>query len=346
MTQSSRFAFTALVALVFVTLASAAQAEPAGKAAALIKHLRMERIPAEGAWFAATWRSSDVLSARAVPARYRGVPHAAGSAIYALVTVADFSALHRLETDETWHYYGGDPLELLLLHPDGRGETVSLGPDVIAGQQPQFTVPRGTWQGARTVGKGRDAYTFFGDTLVPGFEYQDFTIGYRDELQKQYPAFAAQIAGLTRAEFAVKPVNAMTDGAPAVAATPGRTSPSIVFTPADVAAIDAGPGTVLRELIGRNARVKTSDYSVALFTLAKGQAMPASHNKVAEEVFLVSSGQGEVTLGGTAKKIAAGSIVVIEPRVRHSIKAAADAPLTFYAISFPAFSDDDYVVEK
>jgi len=205
-----------LPVLLLAVFAAPLQAAPAGKAADLIKQLHMEKIPDEGAWFAATYRSTDVLEASAVPGRYKDVPHAAGSAIYALVTREDFSAMHRLETDETWHYYGGDPLELLVLHPEGRGETIVLGSDVFAGQQPQFTVPHGAWMGAKPIGKGRDTYTFFGNTLAPGFEYQDFTSGYRDELQQQYPDFARRIADLTRPAFATRPVSAK----PVAAAAP------------------------------------------------------------------------------------------------------------------------------
>ena len=76
--------------------------------------------------------------------------------------------MHRLKTDEVWHYYGGAPLELTLLYPDGRGATVVLGPDIFKDQQPQFVVPRGVWQGARTLGAPADAYTFFGTTMAPG----------------------------------------------------------------------------------------------------------------------------------------------------------------------------------
>jgi predicted cupin superfamily sugar epimerase len=172
-----------------------------GMAARLIEQLKLTKIPDEGCWFALTYRSPDTVTGPALPARYRGVPHVGGSAIYTLETREDFSAMHRLQTDELWHYYRGDPLEMLLLFPDGRGETQVLGPDVFQGQQPQIVVPRGTWQGSRPLRDSPDAYTFFGNTLAPGFEATDFEIGYRDELQQAYPAFAALIAELTRAEF-------------------------------------------------------------------------------------------------------------------------------------------------
>lgn len=170
----------------------------------LIEHLRMEKIPDEGAWFALTWGSQETIPATALPPRY-GSARRAGSAIYALITSLDFSALHRLKTDELWHFYGGDPAELLLLEPDGNGRVVILGPDVLAGQHPQFTVPAGTWMGARPQRHAPDAYSFFGNTLSPGFDYADFEPGYRDELQRTYPAHAALIGELTRPEFFSRP---------------------------------------------------------------------------------------------------------------------------------------------
>jgi len=332
--------FLHTLGLILLPLACAVtlSAEPTGKAAQLIAQLKMQKIPVEGPWFALTYRSTDTLAAAGLPARYRGVPHVAGSAIYCLETKEDFSAFHILQTDEIWHYYGGDPLELLLLHPDGHGETVILGPDVLAGQHPQVTVPRGVWQGSRPIGAGADSYTLFGCTLGPGFEYADCAFGYRDELQKQYPQFAVPIAGLTREDHATRPA---ADAKPA--ATVPAPAPT-VFIPADVKAINAAPGIVLRELAGRVAAAKSDDYSIALFDLAAGQGMPTSYNQVSEEVFLIARGSGEVTLDGKVTTVAAGATVIIKPKVRHSIKAAAGEALSFYAISVPAYSPEDYVL--
>jgi predicted cupin superfamily sugar epimerase len=172
-------------------------------ARAIIDRFKMERIPQEGAWFAPSYRS-DESTLIAGTTRYAG-RRDAWSAIYCLQTRDDFSGLHRLASDELWHFYDGHPIELLLLHPDGRGELAVLGRDLAAGQRPQLLVPRGVWQASRPLG-GDDAWTFFGNTLAPGFEYADFEIGYRDELQARYPAFVASIAELTRPEHARRPV--------------------------------------------------------------------------------------------------------------------------------------------
>ena len=168
----------------------------------LIERFKMERIPQEGAWFAPTYRSDERVTV-AGTSRYAGA-RVAYSAIYCVQTRADFSGLHRLATDELWHFYDGAPVELLVLHPDGRGELATLGRDLDAGQQPQLLVPRGVWQASRPIGGG-DTWSFFGNTLAPGFEYADFEIGYRDELQARYPAFAQKIAELTRPEHIRRP---------------------------------------------------------------------------------------------------------------------------------------------
>ncbi|WP_328502461.1 cupin domain-containing protein [Streptomyces sp. NBC_00457] len=153
----------------------------------LIAHYGLQPIPREGGLFRQTW---------AGPERADGRP--VGTAIVALLTAApdDFSALHRLPTDEIWHFYLGDPLQLLLLAPDGTSRTVVLGPDVLGGQHLQFTVPAGTWMGARVAAGG--AWALFGCTMAPGFTYQDYEHGDVADLTARYPAEAARIVELCR----------------------------------------------------------------------------------------------------------------------------------------------------
>jgi hypothetical protein len=83
---------------------------------------------------------------------------------------------------------------------------------------------------------------------------------------------------------------------------------------------------------------------VAAFTLAPGRSMPPSLNKVSKEVLLITQGAGTVVLGSTPQAVAAGSVVMIEPQLRHAISAAADSALSFYAVSLPAFSPEEYVI--
>ncbi|AOS44270.1 Cupin domain protein [Lacunisphaera limnophila] len=311
-----------------------ALAEPVGPAAGLISHYGMEKIPGEGAWFKVTYNSTERIPAAALPPRY-GAPRLVGTSIYALVTREDFSAMHRLLTDEIWHFYQGDPIELLLLHPDGRSEVVTLGSDPLAGQQPQYTVLAGTWMGARPVKATPAGYAFFGCTMAPGFDYADYEPGYRDDLQKQYPAAATLIDELTRAEFVTKPA------APAPAAT--MTANPTVFLPTAVAPISVSPGVELRELVGLVGHAKTGRTSVAHFALAPGKTTGMSYMKTGEEYFLVIKGRGTVVVGDVTSPVEPGSIVFLAPAVRHAITAAPDTALEFYAVSTLAFSPDDYV---
>jgi predicted cupin superfamily sugar epimerase/mannose-6-phosphate isomerase-like protein (cupin superfamily) len=325
-----------LVMFALASLSVVHAAGAVGQARKLIDRLGMEKIPVEGCWFKVTYNSADKLAADALPARY-GTPRIAGGAIYALVTREDFSAMHRLKTDEIWHFYAGDPMELLLLYPDARSEVVVLGSDLLAGQRPQFTVPAGVWMGARPMAKGAEAYGFFGTTMAPGFDPADFEPGYRDELQRTYPAQRELIGELTRAELATRPAT--------VAPVPSAAPPSpAVFAAESVAKITVAPGVELRELTGRVARAKTDDYSIARFTLAAGHGTGTSYNKVGEEVFLILSGRGAVVVGTEASPVVAGSVVVLKPQVRHSLTAAVDSTLEFDAITVPAFSPDDYVL--
>jgi predicted cupin superfamily sugar epimerase/mannose-6-phosphate isomerase-like protein (cupin superfamily) len=328
----SRFALAALLAASL----SMAQAAPVGAAARLIERLGMEKIPVEGCWFKVTYTSADKLEAAALPARY-GSPRTAGGAIYALLTNEDFSAMHKLKTDELWHFYQGDPIELLLLHPDGRSEVVVLGSDLLAGQHPQYTAPAGSWMGARSLTKGEAAYGFFGTTMAPGFDYDDFEIGYREELQRQYPERRELIAALTRADHITRPATAATS-APAEAA-----SQPTVFLPTAVKPVSFGPGVELRELVGLVGHAKTARASVAAFTLGPGKTTGMSYMKTGEEYFLVTKGRGTVVVGEQSSPVVPGTVVFLGAGIVHSLTAAGDSELEFYAVSSPAFDPKDYV---
>lgn len=154
----------------------------------LISHYALEPIPREGGRFRQTWAGAK-----------RGDGRPEGTAIVALLTTepGDYSALHRLPDDEIWHFYLGDPLQMLLLHPDGSSRVVVLGTDVVGGQYVQYVVPAGTWMGARVLG-GAGAWTLFGCTMAPGFTFEGYEHGDPGELAARYPERAALIAELGR----------------------------------------------------------------------------------------------------------------------------------------------------
>jgi predicted cupin superfamily sugar epimerase len=116
------------------------------------------------------------------------------SAIYYLLLAPEFSALHALGVTEAYHWYGGSPLRMLLLHPDGSVHEAVLGPDLAAGQRPQVVVPAATWQGSSPAG----AWSLVGTTTAPPFDRTRFRLGDRGELAARYPGAAPRIAELTR----------------------------------------------------------------------------------------------------------------------------------------------------
>ncbi|HEX9013665.1 MAG TPA: cupin domain-containing protein [Anaerolineaceae bacterium] len=165
--------------------------------AELIRRFDLQPLPVEGGLFAQTYLSAEEIPAAYLPARY-GSNRPFGTAIvYLLTPDADsFSALHRLPTDEVYHFYLGDPVEMLLLFPDGISRNVTLGQDLLGGDEVQFTVPRGVWQGSHLKAGG--AWALVGTTMAPGYANADYEGGRREDLLLAYPAEADLIRRLTR----------------------------------------------------------------------------------------------------------------------------------------------------
>jgi uncharacterized protein len=141
----------------------------------IIELLGLEPLPDEGGMFRRTHLD----------------PHS--SAIYYLLVAPDFSSLHALAVTETYHWYAGAPLRLLLMHPDGSSDEPVLGPDLAAGQRPQVVVPAGTWQGSSPAG----AWTLAGTTTAPAFDWAGFRLGDRSDLVGRYPGSRTRITALT-----------------------------------------------------------------------------------------------------------------------------------------------------
>ncbi|MBA3288293.1 MAG: cupin domain-containing protein [Acidimicrobiia bacterium] len=147
-------------------------------------HLGLEPLPVEGGWFRQVWRSPP------------DAERPAGTAIVAMFTDQPdgFSQFHRLDRDELWHAYLGDPLELILLEPGGTSRHVVLGPDLAAGHVPVQVVPAGTWMAARTTGR----WSVTGATLAPGFTSDCYEGADVAELLADWPTEADAIRALTR----------------------------------------------------------------------------------------------------------------------------------------------------
>jgi len=164
----------------------------------IIDTLGLAPLPVEGGLYRETYRSEETTHGEHLAERYTGKVKPHGTAILYLLTgePGSFSALHRLPTDEVYHFYLGDPLEMTLLYPDGSHRLVILGQDLLRGQHVQFTVPRGVWQGSRVAPGGQ--YSLVGTTMAPGYTPDDFEAGDRETLLKHYPQARDQILALTR----------------------------------------------------------------------------------------------------------------------------------------------------
>lgn len=160
----------------------------------IIALLKLKPHPKEGGFFSETYRADETIPPNGLPPRYSG-PRAFGTCIYYLLTPTTFSAIHRLQSDEIYHFHLGDPVEMLQLRPDGSGKTVTLGADLRAGMTPQTVVSRAVWQGARLVAGGR--FALLGCTVAPGFDFADYEHGRREELIRDYPQFREKILALT-----------------------------------------------------------------------------------------------------------------------------------------------------
>ena len=161
----------------------------------VIQLLKLEPHPAEGGFFRETYSSKDMLEQNHLPSIYKS-PHKTSTAIYFLITEGNFSAMHRLKSDEIFHFYLGDPVEMFLMDEKGNGRIVILGQDIATGQTLQQVVPRNYWQGLRVKDGGK--WSLLGTTVSPGFEYEDFELGERNQLVEQYPGYREILSCLTR----------------------------------------------------------------------------------------------------------------------------------------------------
>ncbi|HEY3494025.1 MAG TPA: cupin domain-containing protein, partial [Polyangiaceae bacterium] len=160
-------------------------------AEALIRELDLRPHP-EGGFFRETFRARDLPFT--LPDRG---PRSASTAIYFLLQSGDFSALHRVRSDEVWHHYLGVPLELHCFEPTRGHDSLLLGTDIGAGERPQHVVRENVYQAARPA---RPGFTLCGCTVAPGFDFQDFEMPPRSELLALFPSFARLVTELTRAE--------------------------------------------------------------------------------------------------------------------------------------------------
>ncbi len=156
-----------------------------------VELLKLQPHP-EGGWYRETFRSNEIHAGDTVFPAGRNY----ATAIYFLITAGNFSAFHRIKSDETWHFYSGDALEVIQIDAAGNFKKILLGNDLNSGAIFQYTVPAGVWFASRVSGKGKFALT--GCTVAPGFDFRDFEIAEREKMIKQFPEHRNIITSLTR----------------------------------------------------------------------------------------------------------------------------------------------------
>lgn len=149
----------------------------------------------EGGYFRETYRSNEILEIEQLPKRYQ-VAHSFSTAIYYLLKGNQFSAFHRLKSDEVWHFYTGSTLIIHIISERGEYSEIKLGANLDEGEVFQVVIPAGCWFGATVSDK--ESFTLVGCTIAPGFDFSDFELGSCDELLKLFPQHRKIIEKLTK----------------------------------------------------------------------------------------------------------------------------------------------------
>jgi uncharacterized protein len=149
----------------------------------------------EGGWYKETYKSTEQIPANALPQRFSG-SRAFSTAIYFLLEQGNFSAFHRIKSDECWHFYAGEPLEVFILSPQGGLDVITLGNFCEKGELFQYVVPANCWFASRPA--QQSSFCFVGCTVAPGFDFADFELATASELCAAYPQHAALINSLCR----------------------------------------------------------------------------------------------------------------------------------------------------
>ncbi len=164
-------------------------ADEGKKILGLVKH------PREGGWYVRMWESEEFVTADAFESERYDSARRTSTAIYYLLEPETFSEMHVLKSDEIFHHYLGEAVEILQLFEDGHTERAVIGKDLEAGERPQQVVRRGVWQGSRLLKS--EGWALLGCTVSPGFEFEDYEDASAEELVARWPGEAEMIRGLT-----------------------------------------------------------------------------------------------------------------------------------------------------
>jgi len=160
----------------------------------LIKQFQLLPHP-EGGYYKETYRSPEIIPNQILSRQFKG-DRAYSTAIYFLLEQGNFSAFHRIESDEVWHFYAGQTLLVHVIHLNGKFETIKLGNDILKGEQFQYVVPARCWFASEPA--PHTDFSFAGCTVSPGFDFDDFELAKAEELSKQFSQHEELIKRLCR----------------------------------------------------------------------------------------------------------------------------------------------------
>lgn len=161
----------------------------------IIEKLKLQPHP-EGGFFRETYRSQESIKPTCLPEIFEGGRNYS-TCIYFLLKSNGFSAFHKINQDEIWHFYLGSTLKLVMISEVGMVSEVMIGNDILKGELPQFIVPKNHWFAAKVMDD--DGYALVGCTVSPGFDFKDFILPRRDELIALFPQHSKLIKEYTRA---------------------------------------------------------------------------------------------------------------------------------------------------
>lgn len=165
------------------------------KAEEIIEYFGMRPLAEEGGFYVETYRAKEKIAKAGLDGRYSGDRYHSTAILY-LLAARTFSAMHRVKSDEVFHFYMGDAVTMLQLRADGASEVITLGQDILNGERVQAVVPNGNWQGCFLKDGGE--FALMGCTVSPGFEFADYENGKREELIRRYPQREEMIRKLTK----------------------------------------------------------------------------------------------------------------------------------------------------
>ncbi len=160
----------------------------------LIQQYNLQPHP-EGGWYKETYKSNEYIVGNALPVRFGG-SRSFSTAIYFLLEQGNFSAFHRIKSDECWHFYAGDALLVYVIQANGNLDIIHLGNDIFKGQMFQYVVPANCWFASRPAHNSR--FCFVGCTVAPGFDFADFELADANTLSAFYPQHETFINNLCR----------------------------------------------------------------------------------------------------------------------------------------------------